>query len=598
MLGMDGAALVGPFWRTSVKLEVREETGMALSAEERPIMGKVRGFAAGDSPTVPMSLGAVRMGTRFTPITAFFIPALVVGLASVVAARLIVATPWWTAFATVYPAVVPDATVPTGYTAWVRWLHYLSFVIMSILVRSGVQILADHPRLYWTLHSTPGREWIRFRGPVPRDRLWTAKDDSAYLPGTIGLPGGRHVIGLARLWHFFSVLSWLCVGVLFYIALFATDQWRRLIPHTWTVFPGALTTLVTYLSLHIPPGDGGVYDNALQQLAYFATVFLAAPLSILTGLAMSPALINAHPRYQRLFGNRQVARSLHFLLWCYYLGFFVVHVGMVGITNLRGTTNRMFAGFESNAAWNGVIIAAAGIVAMVAVNALANWISWHRPRALQHAYQRTVMRVMGAVFDRFNPDVQYRRDEISPYHWPNGKLPTSEEYQTLSDGGFKSYRLRVFGEVDTPVELSLSEIKAFGKHEQITLLHCIQGWSGIAQWGGLQLSRLMEIVKPRSGARYAVFYSFGEGGEGGQYYDVHEVRELRHSNAILAYEMNFEPLSIVHGAPLRLRNERQLGFKMVKWIKEIEFVADYRSRGLGEGGYNEDHEYFGSKAEI
>ncbi len=571
---------------------------MAQVAEKRPSIRKVRGFAESGSPTVRMSLGAVRVGSRFYPVKAFVLPALIVGLAAIGAARVIVAAPWWAAFAARFPAVTPEAGVPTGYTAWVRWLHYLSFVVMSLLVRSGLQILADHPRLYWTIHSTPGHEWIRFRGPVPQDRLWTAKDDSVYLPGALGLPGGRHVIGLARLWHFFSVLSWLLIGALFYIVLFATDQWRRLIPDTWTVFPRAVTTLVTYASLHVPPGDGGAYDNALQQLAYFVTVFVAAPLSLLTGLAMSPALVSTHPTYQRLFGNRQVARSIHFLLWCYYLAFFVVHVGMVAITNLRGTTNRMFAGFESDAAWTGAIIAAAGIVVMIGANMLATWISWHRPRALQHTYQRTVMRVMGAVFDRFNPDFQYRREDISPYHWPNGKLPTSTEYRSLAQDDFRAYRLRVFGEVDSPLDLSLDQIKALGKHEQITLLNCIQGWSGIAEWGGLPVSRLMEIVKPRPDARYVVFYSFGEGGEGGPYYDVHEVREMRHANALLAYEMNYAPLSIVHGAPLRLRNERQLGFKMVKWIKEIEFVSDYRSRGLGEGGYNEDHEYFGHKAEI
>ena len=571
---------------------------MALTVEERPVAGHVRGFAEGASPTVRMGFGSLRIGSRFYPVRVFAVPLLLAGAAAVLTARWAVTTPWWAAFAAAYPAVTPEPGIPTGYTAWVRWLHYLSFLVMTILARSGVQILADHPRLYWTIHSTPNREWIRFRGPVPQNRIWTAKDDSVYLPGAIGLPGGRHVIGLARIWHFFGVLSWVLVGVVFYAALLTTDQWRRLIPDSWTVFPRALTTLVAYASLHVPPGDGGVFDNALQQLAYSATVFVAAPLSILTGLAMSPALVNTHPFFQRIFGNRQAARSIHFLLGTYYLMFFVVHITMVAITNLRGNMNRMFAGIDSGAAWTGVAIGTLGILAVIAFNVFANRVSWRAPRALQHLYQRTVLPVMGAALDRFNPGAEYGPGDISPYLWPNGRLPASAEYARLRDGGFRDYRLRVSGEVERPVELSLAEIRALPKHEQITLLHCVQGWSGIAAWGGLQLSALMDIVKPRSAARYAVFYSFGEGGGGGPYYDVHEIHELHHPNAILAYEMNGAPLPVVHGAPLRLRNERQLGFKMVKWVQAIEFVADYRTIGAGEGGYNEDHEYFGNKAEI
>ena len=96
----------------------------------------------------------------------------------------------------------------------------------------------------------------------------------------------------------------------------------------------------------------------------------------------------------------------------------------------------------------------------------------------------------------------------------------------------------------------------------------------------------------------AVFYSFGEGLEGGQYYDSHSLENLMHPQTLLAYEMNGEPLGELHGPPLRLRVENQLGFKMVKWIRAIEFVASHKAFGEGEGGYNEDHEYFGELANI
>jgi DMSO/TMAO reductase YedYZ molybdopterin-dependent catalytic subunit len=106
------------------------------------------------------------------------------------------------------------------------------------------------------------------------------------------------------------------------------------------------------------------------------------------------------------------------------------------------------------------------------------------------------------------------------------------------------------------------------------------------------------LVGPRPEAEWAIFSSFGEGGEGGQYYDAHSLVDLRHPQSLLAYEMNGAPLPTLHGAPLRLRVENQLGFKQVKWISEIEFVRSFRDRGLGYGGYNEDHEFYGYRDEI
>ena len=145
---------------------------------------------------------------------------------------------------------------------------------------------------------------------------------------------------------------------------------------------------------------------------------------------------------------------------------------------------------------------------------------------------------------------------------------------------------------------ALEDIKAMTKRQQITLHHCIQGWSGIAEWGGLPMAELIALVRPKPNARVAVFYSFGEGLEGGAYFDTHTIKNLIHEHSLLAYEMNYEPLKEVYGAPLRLRVENQLGFKMVKWVRSIEFVETYATVGAGEGGYNEDHEYFGELANI
>jgi DMSO/TMAO reductase YedYZ molybdopterin-dependent catalytic subunit len=105
-------------------------------------------------------------------------------------------------------------------------------------------------------------------------------------------------------------------------------------------------------------------------------------------------------------------------------------------------------------------------------------------------------------------------------------------------------------------------------------------------------------VKPRPDARYAVFYSLADGADGGRYYDVHRPENMAHHLTILAYEMNGSPVSVLHGAPLRLRCENELGFKQVKWIEAIEFVEDFAHFGAGQGGYNEDHEFYGYRMSI
>ena len=174
----------------------------------------------------------------------------------------------------------------------------------------------------------------------------------------------------------------------------------------------------------------------------------------------------------------------------------------------------------------------------------------------------------------------------------------SEEFNALVRNGFANYSLRIDGLVENPQVFSFAELKAMPKQEQITEHFCIQGWSGVAKWGGIPMRHILEIVKPMPDARYAVFYSFSEGRAGGRYYDAHKIENMRHHLTILAYEMNGAPVSVLHGAPLRLRCENELGFKMVKWIEAIEFVNDFAHLGAGQGGYSEDHEFYGYRMPI
>ncbi|APW59923.1 molybdopterin-dependent oxidoreductase [Paludisphaera borealis] len=522
---------------------------------------------------------------------------------ALVVAPTVAAYAQWAAFG--LPSVAaetsapPDVDMPTGFPAWLRIHHYVNLFFLIILIRSGLQILADHPRLYWNVHCTPGTEWLRATPiEVPTDRVWTSKNDSRHLSPWIGLPGYRHTVGMARHWHFLSVLFWVGNGLIFVILLFGTGQWRRLVPTSWRIVPEAWSIFVHYATLHMPPEPNGFYRyNALQQLAYFSTIFVLAPLAIATGPSMSPAFTNRFSWYPRLPGNRQIGRSLHFLVMVAFLGFLVVHVAMVSFTGLVRNMNHIVIGTDDGRRL-GIYLGLLGIVVVAAFNGLANWAAWRRPRTIQHIARAIVTPIMKRLLNDAAPEAEFPRDQISPFFWPNGKLPTSDEWTTLNADDFKDYRLKISGLIENPVELSLDEIRAMGVKSQVTLHHCIQGWSGVAAWRGTPMSKLIDLVRPTSDARMAVFHSFGEGLEGGLYYDSHAIENLRHPQSILAYEMNDEPLSALHGAPLRLRVENQLGFKMVKWIRAIEFVESHKDFGEGEGGYNEDHEYFGEQANI
>jgi thiosulfate reductase cytochrome b subunit len=494
-----------------------------------------------------------------------------------------------------YPGQSSTTVYYSGFPLWVRLQHLANLFLMMFIIRSGIQILADHPRLYWNKDCTPGTEWFRFQHPVPKNVLWTAKDDAVTLPNWLGIPGIRHSIGLARWWHFSCDLLWLTNGIIFYALLFYTHQWQRLIPTAWDVFPNALSTALQYLSLQLPYENGWVRYNSLQQLAYFGTVFIAAPLAVFTGLMQGPAIANSCGWIGKMF-HRQNARSIHFLIMLWFVQFIVIHVTMVVVSGLKRNLNHITLG-NNTFGWNGTIIA----VCVLAILAVV-WF-WASPFTINNA--RLVQKVgtffvgwIKGLMELNDPKTQFSEKDISPFLWPNGLMPTSDEFEVLKKDNYSDYKLRVDGLVEHPQNFSYSELKAMPKQEQTTEHFCIQGWSGIAKWGGVSMARILEIVKPLPQAKHVVFYSFGEGGEGGMYYDAHLLSNMKHELTILAYEMNGEPLPLIHGAPLRLRCENELGFKQVKWIKAIEFVEDFTRIGSGQGGYNEDHEFYGYRMPI
>jgi methionine sulfoxide reductase catalytic subunit len=538
----------------------------------------------------------IRIGQRWVNVLWALPIAFVLSVIGVAIAQALRQVPAVQEFLVRYPGIPPSAVaVVTGFPAWLRLQHFLNLFFMAFIIRAGLQILADHPRLYWKRDCTPGTEWFRFQKAVPAGRVWTAKDDSVTLPAWLGIPGIRHSIGLARWWHFSITLLWMINGIVFYALLFTTGQWQRLVPTTWEVIPNAASTALQYLSLTFPADHSWLRYNSLQQITYFITVFIAAPTSIVTGFMQSPAISNRLGWVGRVL-NRQRARSIHFIALCWFLFYILAHVTLVFITDARVNLNMMFAGVNGDS-WSGVLV----FVPVMALVAVTWWLA--SPFTLRHA--RLVQRIGAFLARPFNsvtqwwdPTSQLTERDISAYFWPNGTMPASSEFDELVKDSFAHYRLRIDGLVEQPAEFSYAELKAMPKQEQITTHFCIQGWSGVARWGGVPMRHLLDLVKPTTDACYAVFYSLADGGDGGRYYDVHSIANMRHELSILAYEMNGAPLSVLHGAPLRLRCENELGFKMVKWIAAIEFVHDFADLGAGEGGYNEDHEFYGYRVPI
>lgn len=274
-----------------------------------------------------------------------------------------------------------------------------------------------------------------------------------------------------------------------------------------------------------------------------------------------------------------------------FVGFIVVHVALVAVTGFARNMNHIVLGTDDLRS-HGMIIGLFAIGAVALSWVAAHYLSWFAPRRLQHALKLVTYPMQLLTLNRLSPQGRYTTADISPHFWPNGRMPKRNAWKRLAEGGFRDYRLKVGGLVETPVELTLADLAKLGAQDQITMHHCIQGWSGIAQWSGVPMKAIIDLVRPKPEARTVVFYSFGEALYGGAYYDTQSIENVLKPQCLLATHMNGQPLPEVYGAPLRLRVENQLGYKMVKWIERIEFAESEKSVGQGEGGKNEDDEYF------
>ncbi|HKY81092.1 MAG TPA: molybdopterin-dependent oxidoreductase [Sphingobium sp.] len=184
---------------------------------------------------------------------------------------------------------------------------------------------------------------------------------------------------------------------------------------------------------------------------------------------------------------------------------------------------------------------------------------------------------------------EFRPDQISPYFRPNGTAnPDTPEYKALWRSGFADWRLSVTGLVDRPLSLSLAQIRTLPHREQITRHDCVEGWSAIGKWRGVPLALILDAARMKDRARYIVFRCADTMGSGHPYYESIDLIDAFHPQTMLAFALNDQVLRVANGAPLRLRVERQLGYKHAKFLMQIEAVASLDGIGGGMGGYWED----------
>ena len=496
----------------------------------------------------------------------------------------------------------PEPLVELGFPLAIRLTHAFNIVFLTLLIRSGIEILGGHPMLYFNDHCRPGSEWIRFTSKrMFRTQRWTAEDEKQPYTPWVALPG-RDNLGLGRFWHFVAVIGWLATGVIYLLALTTSEQWQRLVPTSWTVVPQAWEAAMAYLRLDIPR-PGNPY-NALQQLTYFALVFVLTPLQISTGVAMSPALAGRFPWFPRLFGGRQAARSLHFLGLVAFAAFTVHHIALVIAHGLGDGLTAIVLGVEAPTAAQhavAIAIALAFLAALMVLHVWATRRSLRRPRATQDALQRIVDPVQARLLQPLVSRQRYRPESITADPRPNGRPPRHDGYRELVDRGFTGWRFEIGGLIEQRLSLSLDELRTLQPEHQITLHKCIQGWSYIAAWQGVPLNALLDRCRPTPQARYILFRTFDDKWEEpghGEYYCVIDLNLAYAPQTLLAYDMNGQPLPTAFGAPLRLRLENQLGYKMVKWIRSMELIDRYEDIGAGYGGWRADLLHYSRLAPI
>jgi len=287
------------------------------------------------------------------------VPAVLVAVVLVVLiAKLLMGLPAVASFVADYPGQSElPGNAPVGFPAWLAWQHFLNAFFLLLIIRTGWQVrTTTKPSGHWTRNN---KGLIKTKNPPTKITL--------------------------ELWfHLTLDALWILNGIVFAVLILASGQWMRIVPTSWDIFPNALSAALQYASLDWPTEDGWINYNALQLLAYFVTVFIAAPLAFITGLRMSSAWPKKAAGLNKAYPI-EWARAVHFPVMIYFVAFIVVHVFLVLTTGALRNLNHMY-GVQDDDGWFGFWVFLASVAVMVA--------AWFLARPI---FLRPIASLMGKV---------------------------------------------------------------------------------------------------------------------------------------------------------------------------------------------------------
>ncbi|WP_248761095.1 cytochrome b/b6 domain-containing protein [Pseudarthrobacter sp. SSS035] len=318
----------------------------SLAAEPEPTpsslpTGRARTGLADTPPAVASTAPAAQLGAKpsiwswksNTGILTGGAAALVLAAMIVLLVRWLMTLEFLQSFLVAFPGEyhLPAGT-QSGFPAWVQWQHFFNMFFIVLIIRTGLQVRTEkRPAAFWT------PKWSK---------------------------GGKGKISLALWLHQSLDVLWLVNGAVFVVLLIATGHWARIVPTSWEVFPNALSAVIQYISLDWPTENGWVNYNSLQQLAYFTTVFIAAPLAAITGVRMSGLWPKKTTTLNKAYPI-ELARAVHFPVMLYFVIFIIFHVALVLATGALRNLNHMYGGTDA-VNWTGFWIFAGSLVLVVA----------------------------------------------------------------------------------------------------------------------------------------------------------------------------------------------------------------------------------------
>jgi thiosulfate reductase cytochrome b subunit len=269
---------------------------------------------------------------------------VLIAVGGVFLARWLLTIPEVDGFVQAYPgtSTMPE-TAPTGIPAWLGWQHFLNMFFIVLIIRTGLQVrLERRPPGYWTPKAN---SFFSPRGSTPKK------------------------VSLSQWLHQLLDVLWVLNGLIFIVLLLVSGHWMRIVPTNWDIVPNSLSTMLQYASLNWPQENGWIHYNALQVLAYFTTVFIMAPLAVLSGIRFSTWWPDKNARLSKMYPI-ELARAVHFPVMIYFVAFTIVHVFLVVFTGVLRNLNHMYTSRDV-VDWWGLAVFAASLLAVAAAWFLA-----------------------------------------------------------------------------------------------------------------------------------------------------------------------------------------------------------------------------------